>query len=989
MSATDNAPDPTTAPAATKDPNRAPAHALWVELSTRITTQRLHYRSGDEETAARSIYSLFGKTRELMEKNPDAVEFHTIAGQMLNTTIRSYTARWHGWMVPDPKLKDKDGQPLTKFADPQLRRAFRGELRELQPYLLGYQKAYNLMRQGQHQDDEGNTVKTWSEPNDCTLQKLTSDCSGTEPKAQIGDPFTSSILPQVWLGGPPPQEGKTPTASNQFPGALTAEDIEKVERTFLNRRRALCMRVTKSAEQDTGDKKPVSEGAGQLTGEANPINDAIGLALSGGGIKSATFCLGVVQELVKRGIFPQVDYLSTVSGGGYFGSFLSSYLGTVKPTAEPEESPAERAKKALLPDEHGTEAKPVRHLRNHSQYLMHGGALGKLNIAGLLATGVLANLIMILPFPLIIALVLAGLNHLGFWDGVWSSQGMLPGWNSGAGLLFAGTGLLLALLWLLLPGVQRWTNKSMGEEKPAQFRAIWEFATLGVAVLTAITGLLYAYPCVIKSYLGAALWFNHWLKDFAPTEKTMSAIMAAIPVILGAFGYIVRTSWIRNLIMKAFIISGPLFYGFVILYVSMQLGVGADFASQPGLRTMWFGALAIVALMVLWSLFLVNLNTLALHRYYRSRLCECYMAVPDSPKLSSWGKLRARIWEGYVPEDEKGFGTVQQVKLSEIGASYAAPYHLLNGIVNLPASKNRNLRGRGGDFFVMTRDYCGSPVVGYAATSRIEEADPRFDLATAMAISAAAANTNMGWRTEGILGSFRFMMTLLNVRLGYWLPNFRLSTKGKDGKLAPIPNKSVGSPYLLAEMSGRIQENLNHLNVSDGGHIENLGVYELLRRKCKFIISADGGCNRDIVGGDLQRLERYAFIDFGITLEYDQAELQPDEEGIARSPAILVKIKYSKTEIGWMIYLRPSITGIEPAYTLDHWKLNPAFPYESILDQLFEEEQFEGYRSLGECAMASMFRSDLDTNSDQLSVESWFQNLASKLLPDNDQAFTK
>jgi predicted acylesterase/phospholipase RssA len=55
--------------------------------------------------------------------------------------------------------------------------------------------------------------------------------------------------------------------------------------------------------------------------------DAIGLALSGGGIRSATLCLGVVQVLVACGLMKDADYLSTISGGGYTGSFITSAGG--------------------------------------------------------------------------------------------------------------------------------------------------------------------------------------------------------------------------------------------------------------------------------------------------------------------------------------------------------------------------------------------------------------------------------------------------------------------------------------------------------------------------------------------------------------------------------------------------------------------------------------------------------------------------------------
>ena len=610
-------------------------------------------------------------------------------------------------------------------------------------------------------------------------------------------------------------------------------------------------------------------------------------------------------------------------------------------------------------------------------------------MAGLLVTGILANLLMLLPAPMFAALALWALNSAGYWGKVWLlPELLLPTWCSPAGTIFATLGAILASFWFFIPVVQSRTETSDLEGRGARFRVVWEMLTLLLAVLTAFAGLLYAYPMLVKGYLWVRLWIPAKLHGFAPSEKVMSGIFAAIPLALAAIGYVLKSGWIQNFMLRAFVISGPVFYAFITLWVSVKLGLGA-----PDGRGEWLTwAVALVAVVwTLWSLYGVNMNTLALHRYYRARQCECYLAVPSVPQLSWWGRLRAWIWEGYVPSatTESNFGTVQQVKLSTIGASGTAPYHLLNAIVNLPASKNRNLRGRAGDFFVMSREVCGSPTTGYVTTKRLEAADPRFDLGTAMAISAAAANTNMGWRTSGVLGSLRFIMTLLNVRLGYWLPNFRLAPKQGDTDAGPIPTKNIGSPYLLAEMSGRIQENMNHLNVSDGGHIENLGVYELLRRKCKFIISVDGGANRDVVGGDLQRLQGYASIDFGIRMEYDLTELQPDTEGLCKAAAILVKISYSDGSRGWMIYLRPSITGLESAYILDHWKQFPPFPYDSILTQIFVEEKFEGYRSLGESAMKSLFREELGTDRTDLKVSDWFQTLAASLLPDNDEALKR
>lgn len=952
-----------------------PANALWVELSTRITTQRLHYRSGDEETAARSIYSLFGTCRKLMTDHPEAHAFQELAARMLNITIRSYTARWHGWMVPDPVLKDKDGQPVTHFRDPQVRRRFRTELRELQPYLLGYQKALTQLKQTAAGLPPTPPHTDWTQPTPAELADLITECQSADAEAIMGASITSEILPHVWL-------------ENRFPGSVSAADIIKRERICINRRR----------NHETDPAKT----------DDSPVTDAIGLALSGGGIKAATFSLGVVQELARRGIFSQLDYLSTVSGGGYCGSFLSAYLGTLrkesqvkadlkaapeakdiaqdKDALETRETAQARLAEALQPQPTGTESRALRHLRNHSQYLLNGGLIGRLTMAGLLLTGILANLLMLLPAPMFAALALRGLNTAGYWGKVWLLPDLLlPTWCSTAGITFATLGGILAMFWFFIPVIQSRTENSDLEGGGARFRVVWEMLTILLALLTALAGLLYAYPMLVKGYLWVREWVPAKLHGFAPSEKVMSGIFAAVPLVLAAVGYIFKTPWIQKLMLRAFVISGPVFYLFITLWVSVKLGLGAP-DGQGDWPAKTVAAVAII--WTAWSLYGVNMNTLALHRYYRARLCECYLAVPSVPQLSWWGKLRARIWEGYVPtaSTESNFGTVQQIKLSTIGTSGAAPYHLLNAIVNLPASKNRNLRGRAGDFFIMSREFCGSPTTGYVETRRLEAADPRFDLGTAMAISAAAANTNMGWRTSGVLGSLRFIMTLLNVRLGYWLPNYRLAQAKGDTDVGPIPNKNIGSPYLLAEMSGRIQENMNHLNLSDGGHIENLGVYELLRRKCKYIISIDGGANRDVVGGDLQLLERYASIDFGIRMEYDLTELQPYGEGLCKAAAILVKIFYSDGTRGWMIYLRPSITGLESAYILDHWKLSPPFPYDSILNQIFVEEKFEGYRSLGESSMRSLFSKDLGTDLPDLKVSTWFQTLAASLLPDNDEA---
>jgi hypothetical protein len=335
---------------------------------------------------------------------------------------------------------------------------------------------------------------------------------------------------------------------------------------------------------------------------------------------------------------------------------------------------------------------------------------------------------------------------------------------------------------------------------------------------------------------------------------------------------------------------------------------------------------------------------------------------------------------------------VDRLRLSELNAGTAAPYHLLNATVNLPSSMDREIRGRNGDFFVFSRHFCGSPMCGYHPTSEIEEADPHFDLGTALAISGAAASSNMGWQTNNAL---RLVMTLANVRLGYWMRNPRLGAEAAKEMQGP------GPLCLLREMfASKMDENRHYLNLSDGGHIENLAGYELLRRRCKFIVCVDGGMEPGMQCADLIRLERYAAIDLGIKMHYDLTDLALQPNGFSRAYGVLVKIDYNppgteaergsrpreKAEWGWLLLIKLSMIGYGAGYLMDYKRTQPDFPHQTTGDQIYDEAQFEAYRVLGEAAAESFFRQELIDDDQPKDIKSWFQILASALLPDNDES---
>jgi hypothetical protein len=265
-----------------------------------------------------------------------------------------------------------------------------------------------------------------------------------------------------------------------------------------------------------------------------------------------------------------------------------------------------------------------------------------------------------------------------------------------------------------------------------------------------------------------------------------------------------------------------------------------------------------------------------------------------------------------------------------------------------------------------------------------------------MAVSGAAASSNMGVNT---MRHLRFLLTLLNIRLGYWLRN-------------PIAGprrfwNAPGPQYLLREMTGWMHEKTGYLNLSDGGHIENLALYEMLRRRCKFIVVIDGGQEPGMEFADFMLAQRYAEIDLGVRFDVDLADLALNTDRRSRAYAVFGKVQYRQRadgsggdDLGWIIYFKLARTGSEPGYVADYARLNPDFPHQTTGDQVYDEAQFEAYRRLGECAAESLFRPEISdpysaarpdiSNSNDGNFETldeWFQSLANSLLVDNDSAF--
>ena len=278
--------------------------------------------------------------------------------------------------------------------------------------------------------------------------------------------------------------------------------------------------------------------------------------------------------------------------------------------------------------------------------------------------------------------------------------------------------------------------------------------------------------------------------------------------------------------------------------------------------------------------------------------------------------------------------------------------------MNIEGSQYTNKRGRNADFLVFTPEYTGSGATGYIGTLQIEQDETALDLGTAMAISAAAVSSNMGALT---IKPLTFTLALLNNRLGYWLRNPRRIIGYRPWYRRLLDIRSF---LLFKEAFGWITEKSPTVYLTDGGHIENLGVYSLLTRRCMVIIAIDAIADPAMGSGAFLTLERYARIDLGATVDLpwrairdcnlavDKAFDKADGEGsvIPSSPGphcAAGEIQYGPNETGILLYVKASLSGDESDYILDYKRRYRAFPHETTSDQFFGEEQLEAYRALG------------------------------------------
>jgi len=361
----------------------------------------------------------------------------------------------------------------------------------------------------------------------------------------------------------------------------------------------------------------------------------------------------------------------------------------------------------------------------------------------------------------------------------------------------------------------------------------------------------------------------------------------------------------------------------------------------------------------------VDVNRFSLHNLYKTRLIRCYLGASNA-------KRHAQPFTGFDENDD-----LPLAALAPEGEKLAQrPFHIINAALNISQGKNLAWQERKAASFVLTPLHSGFELAktqgettekharqmfsatqadglqrnnepewpAYRPTRQyacLDQEDRAFSLGMAIATSGAAASPNMGYNTNPALA---FVLTLFNVRIGRWSPN---PARDKWKRASP----GFGLICLLQELFGFSNEQSNFVYLSDGGHFDNMGIYELVRRRCKVIWLVDAAADAQRGFEDLGRAIRLCRIDFGVEIIIDLNDMRPAQEKELPCAAFAKGvIDYSAGETGTIIYIKPTLCHgkREPIDVLNYSVKNPSFPQQSPGDQFFDESQFESYRCLGE-----------------------------------------
>jgi predicted acylesterase/phospholipase RssA len=378
----------------------------------------------------------------------------------------------------------------------------------------------------------------------------------------------------------------------------------------------------------------------------------------------------------------------------------------------------------------------------------------------------------------------------------------------------------------------------------------------------------------------------------------------------------------------------------------------------------WIGAIALlvgIAVMLSWR---VDINLFSIYQYYKNRLARAYLGASRARRYTN-------PFTGFDMDDDLPMAKLQKQR----------PYHIINTALNLVSGKDLAWQQRKAAAF--SPKYSGfelpltgsseDPQGGYRPSHEYLD-EGGISIGQALAISGAAASPNMGYHSSPALA---FLMTVFNVRLGRWCGNPANTVRGPSALSSKLvqafglvpeiwrrDGPQFGAWYLLREMFSSTKEDTPFVYLSDGGHFENLAIYELVRRHCKFIVVCDAGADGEGNFNDLGNAIRKCYVDLGVEIAIDVDALRrADGTNRSQHHCAIGTIHYERLEKGaapgTLVYIKPTMGGNEPSDILNYAAQHKDFPHESTADQWFDEAQFESYRKLGYHIANEVFASAL------------------------------
>lgn len=508
------------------------------------------------------------------------------------------------------------------------------------------------------------------------------------------------------------------------------------------------------------------------------------------------------------------------------------------------------------------------------------------------------------------------------------------------------------LLCFLLTGIVH--IGLMGTRFPDSHREWWSRAVAWMAIYCGAWILLFGVALYGPLYVGwGAVSARSWIAGAGAAwlVTTGAGILAGRGGRTGAPGGSGWRDWLVRLVPYVFVA------GILVLVAHALQSTLADHQAQSGWQ--YFGefeadywnsvypapllrlllcalGLAAVAGLFSWT---VDINEFSLHHFYRNRLVRCYLGASHTPR---------------DPQPFTGFGK-DDIPLASLNTSdpggYQGPYPIVNACLNLTSGEQLAWQERQAASFVFTPKFFGYQIgrPAYRPTACAEGGG--VGLGTAVAISGAAASPNMGYHSSKEMA---FLLTVFDVRLGWWLGN----TARND--TWPRSGPPFALWYLLRELLGSASERSDYVYLSDGGHFENLGIYELVRRRCRYLVVCDAEEDADMTFGGLGNAIRKCRTDLGVEIEIDVDSLRLQAAGRRSKWHCAVGTIHYETLAeqatpGYLVYLKASLSGDEETDIQNYASLETTFPHQSTADQWFDESQFESYRKLGSHVAHSVF----------------------------------